>query len=198
MEKGSVGGPPKRIIAACDGRQLVGPIQKERSRPQPATSPGVSCGVLERTRYVLVLLVDRCCELPRARLGVVEELRESLVDLTPANRVGSLVRTGGQQRMREADPRPVESDDPRLERWCQPLVGTDARCFLDHLFHGLWVRSRCEQVVAARRGQCREPRRVRARAAIRARAGLAGLGGAPVRWSVRTISSAKNGFPPDA
>ncbi len=59
--------------------------------------------------------------------------------------------------MREADPLPVESDDPRLERWCQPLVATDARRLLDHLFHGLWVCGGGEQVVAARRRQCREP-----------------------------------------
>ena len=79
--EGSVDGAPKRIIAVRDGRQLGGTIQEERSRPQPTTSPGVVCGLLQHARNVLVLLVDRRCELPRTSFSLLEELGEPRVHL---------------------------------------------------------------------------------------------------------------------
>src|SRR6478735_6450616 len=84
--------------------------------------------VRSRLEYLgdrLARLADGGCELPSARLDILEEFGEARVNLGAAERIGDLEDSGGEQRMCEPDSVAVRLDDAGLARrqWPARLHG---------------------------------------------------------------------------
>ena len=103
--------PTHRIVPTGRGCQLLRAVEKERGGSGRPTPPRMVGRALDDGCHRLVGLVDRRRQLPRPGFGILEQLREPHVDLVAAKRVARLVRTRGEQRMREADPTSVELDE---------------------------------------------------------------------------------------
>ena len=112
---------------------------------------------------------------------------------------GCLVDAGGEQRMCEADSLAVDLDDVRLERWLETVRAYDTGSSLGDRDRRVRVRGCRQQEVTALVAQSRNATVDEIVQRLGQRQRLAGFDGdSRVRRSMRTISSAKNGFPPDA
>ena len=141
--------PPNLLGSPIGWRQLPGAVEEEGRRPRGSTCAGILGGILERGGHRLVRLVDGGRELPRARLRIIEQLREPGVDLLATHEVGGVVRTRGQQRVSEADPVAVDFDDPCSDRGNETRLAIDPGRRLDDRRRRMGVCCGGEQKVTA-------------------------------------------------
>ena len=92
VQVGGLDGAAQGVLGAIRGRQLARAVEEERRRPRRASARACCCAASSSARDGLVRAVDRRGQLPRARLGILEQLGEPRAWIS-IRRAGSASRT---------------------------------------------------------------------------------------------------------
>jgi hypothetical protein len=125
-------------------------IEEECRRAEGATRLRALRGLLERERDVFVGVSDGSGELPGPLLRVLEQFRQTSVDVPASRPIGGLVDGCRQERVREPDPIQVELDDACVQGRKQPGFAADPRGCLHDAGPRVSMRRGRQQVFAAR------------------------------------------------
>ena len=182
--------PTHRIVPTGRGCQLLRAVEEERGGSGRPTSPRMVGRALDDGCHRLVGLVDRRRQLPCPGFGILEQLREPHMDLVAAKRVARLVRTRGEQRMREADPTSVELHEAGSECRRQPDIARDPGAASVTAMVGCACAEAASRKSRLSAGSARSLSRTRSCSDSGTGRGWPASIETSERWSMRTISSA--------